>query len=115
METKFLGDHVTVPYTNSSGGTQQPGQPVQTSGGQAGILAGSKALANGEQGAAIIAGRVQVNKLTTDAIADGENVQWDDGNNEAVNNANVAGDFSIGKAFGAVINGDTTVTVLLNA
>ena len=69
-------------------------------------------LANGASGAFAIEGVFKVTALSTDVIAQGAKVYWDNTNKRMTGTA--SGNTLVGAATVAKANGETTVTVLLD-
>jgi predicted RecA/RadA family phage recombinase len=108
MTTKFVQPGSVIDYTAGSNIASGAVVVMSTLVGVA--LA---AIASGSSGSVQIDGVFQLNKLSTDVIAQGDNVYWDASPGEITTTS--AGNTLAGKAVAAAGNGTTSVLVKLNA
>lgn len=107
MTTKFVQpgeviDHVAI-------GAKASGQPVLI-GTKLGVCVAD--IANGATGPVAVSGVYTVTKLTTDVVAQGAALYWDNGNSRLT--TTVASNVYAGYAFAAAGNGVTSVNIKLN-
>ena len=100
-------EQVTVPV-----GGYNPGDIVQAPSGRAGVVQGQRPLEEGEVATLKTEGKFLVDSASATTFALGAEVEWDDTGKLAV--AAAGGDFDIGRASKAKVNGDTKVEILLN-
>ena len=70
-------------------------------------------IANGATGPVQVTGVFSIAKLSTDVVAHGAALYWDNGNSRLTTTA--SGNTLAGYAFAAAGNGDTTVNIKINA
>lgn len=89
-----------------------PGEIVQAPSGRAGVIQGQRPLEEGEPAIAKTTGIYDVASASATTFDAGVIVGWNDTDKLAV--AGGAGDFNIGTAQRAKVNGETVVRVVLN-
>jgi len=107
MTTKFVQPGEVIDYT--AGANKTSGQPVLI-GTRLGVCLAD--IANGNTGPAAMSGVYTVTKLSTDVVAQGAALYWDNTNSRLTTTA--SGNTYAGYAFAAAGNGVTTVNIKLN-
>lgn len=107
MTTKFVQPGEVIDYT--AGANKTSGQPVLI-GTRLGVCLAD--IANGSTGPAAMSGVYTVTKLSTDVVAQGAALYWDNSNSRLA--ATASGYTYAGYAFAAAGNGVTTVNIKLN-
>lgn len=108
MTTKFVQPGEVIDYT--AGANKTSGQPVLI-GVRLGVCLAD--IANGATGPVAVSGVYTVTKLSTDVVAQGAALYWDNTNSRLTTTA--SGNTLAGYAFAAAGNGATSVNIKLNA
>lgn len=107
MTTKFVQPGEVIDHVAS--GAKTSGQPVLI-GTKLGVCVAD--IANGATGPVAVSGVYTVTKLTTDVVAQGVALYWDNGNSRLT--TTVGANVYAGYAFAAAGNGATSVNIKLN-
>lgn len=107
MTTKFVQPGEVIDHVAS--GAKTSGQPVLI-GTKLGVCVAD--IANGATGPVAVSGVYTVTKLTTDVVAQGAALYWDNGNSRLT--TTVGANVYAGYAFAAAGNGVTSVNIKLN-
>lgn len=108
MTTKFVQPGEVIDHVAS--GAKTSGQPVLI-GVRLGVCLAD--IANGATGPVAVSGVYTVTKLSTDVVAQGAALYWDNTNSRLTTTA--SGNTLAGYAFAAAGNGATSVNIKLNA
>jgi len=107
MTTKFVQPGEVIDHVAS--GAKTSGQPVLI-GTKLGVCVAD--IANGATGPVAVSGVYTVTKLTTDVVAQGDALYWDNGNSRLTTTE--GSNVYAGYAFAAAGNGVTSVNIKLN-
>ena len=108
MTTKFVQPGEVIDHVAS--GAKTSGQPVLI-GTKLGVCVAD--IANGATGPVAVSGVYTITKLTTDVVAQGAALYWDNGNSRLT--TTVGSNVYAGYAFASAGNGVTSVNIKLNA
>ena len=107
MTTKFVQPGEVIDHVAS--GAKTSGQPVLI-GTKLGVCVAD--IANGATGPVAVSGVYTITKLTTDVVAQGAALYWDNGNSRLT--TTVGSNVYAGYAFAAAGNGVSSVNIKLN-